>query len=50
MTFKIKVFILYLILIFIGIQFYRPNKNQQLVTTLDDFLLYEKAPKMLLIY
>jgi len=45
MTFKIKVFILCLILIFVGIQFYRPNKNQQLVRTLDDFLLYEKAPK-----
>lgn len=34
-----------LLIIFIGIQFYRPNKNKQLETTLDDFLLSEKAPK-----
>ena len=34
-----------LLLIFISIQFYRPSKNKQLTTTLDDFLLYEKAPK-----
>ena len=26
--------------VFIAIQFYRPNKNQQLENTLDDFLLY----------
>ncbi|WP_033956667.1 heme-binding domain-containing protein [Psychroserpens jangbogonensis] len=32
-------------LVFIGIQFYRPNKNEQLPETLDDFLIAEKAPK-----
>ncbi|OUS03627.1 hypothetical protein A9Q86_01330 [Flavobacteriales bacterium 33_180_T64] len=34
-----------LILIFIGVQFHRPNKNVQLSETLDDFLIAEKAPK-----
>ncbi|WP_298900575.1 heme-binding domain-containing protein [uncultured Psychroserpens sp.] len=30
---------------FIGIQLYRPHKNDQLAETLDDFLIKEKAPE-----
>jgi len=33
-----------IVLIFIGIQFYRPNKNIQEVPTGNDFLIYQKAP------
>lgn len=32
-------------LIFIGIQFYRPNKNTQKEVTYSDFLITEKAPE-----
>jgi len=45
MTFRVRVFVLLLFLIFIGIQFYRPSKNVQYQSTLDDFLLFEKAPE-----
>lgn len=31
--------------IFIGIQFYRPQKNVQKEVTINDFLVHEKAPK-----
>lgn len=33
-----------LLVILVGMQFYRPDKNMQLETTLDDFLFSEKAP------
>jgi len=34
-----------IVVIFIAMQFYRPNKPVFVNATLDDFLLYEKAPK-----
>ncbi len=40
-----KKIIVFGIVIFIGIQFYRPHKNTQEPKTLDDFLISEKAPK-----
>ncbi len=41
----LKVAVLIIILISIGIQFYRPDKSEFIAITLDDFLLYEGAPK-----
>ena len=41
----IKRIILLLVIVFIGMQFYRPNKNEMQPVTLDDFLLTEKAPE-----
>lgn len=37
--------LLVLICLFLGIQFYRPNKNEYKNITLDDLLLYNKAPE-----
>jgi len=41
---KLKKVGLILLIIGVGIQFYRPNKNEQKETTTDDFLITEKAP------
>lgn len=41
---KIKKIGLVLLMLFVGIQFYRPNVNEQKETTTDDFLITEKAP------
>ena len=41
----IKRVILLLAVVFIGMQFYRPHKNEMQPVTLDDFLLAEKAPE-----
>jgi len=41
----IKTILLFLVIIVVAIQFYRPNKNEFNPVTLDDFLLYEKAPE-----
>jgi hypothetical protein len=40
-----KIILLFLVIIVVAIQFYRPNKNEFNPVTLDDFLLYEKAPE-----
>ena len=45
MRFNKKKIGLIVVIVFIAIQYYRPNKNQQMESTLDDFLLYQKAPK-----
>jgi len=42
---KIKKVSFILLILLIGIQFYRPNKNIQKETTLDDFLTTQKAQK-----
>ena len=44
MSKKLKKIGFVLLILFIGIQFYRPNKNEQKETTTDDFLITEKAP------
>lgn len=41
----LKIASLIIILIGIVIQFYRPDKSEFISITLDDFLLYERAPK-----
>lgn len=40
-----KKVLLFLLIVCVAIQFYRPNKNSQKQDTLDDFLIAEKAPK-----
>lgn len=43
-----KLIVLLTILVFIGIQFYRPNKNVQSVSNYHDFLVHEKAPRRII--
>lgn len=40
-----KKILLFIAIIFLGIQFYRPNKNSQKPLTSQDFLISENAPK-----
>ncbi len=45
MSLNKKKILLFLLIGFIAIQFYRPNKNSLKEETLDDFLIVEKAPE-----